>query len=61
MVFRAGCESCFASNDGATWRGLKANQRPRAIATKAIAELTPYGERASRLRSIAEFLVLRRT
>jgi geranylgeranyl diphosphate synthase type II len=31
------------------------------LATKAVAELQPYGEKAERLRSIAEFLVLRRT
>jgi geranylgeranyl diphosphate synthase type II len=31
------------------------------LASKAIAELEPYGERAARLRAIAEFLVLRRT
>jgi geranylgeranyl diphosphate synthase, type II len=31
------------------------------LATRAIAELAPYAERASRLRDIAEFLVLRRT
>jgi geranylgeranyl diphosphate synthase type II len=31
------------------------------LATKAIAELKPYGERGERLREIAEFLVLRRT
>ncbi len=31
------------------------------LATKAIAELTPYAERAARLREIAEYLVLRRT
>jgi len=30
------------------------------LASKAIAELEPYGTRAERLRSIAEFLVLRR-
>jgi geranylgeranyl diphosphate synthase type II len=30
------------------------------LATKAIAELAPYAERAARLRAIAEFLVLRR-
>jgi geranylgeranyl diphosphate synthase type II len=30
------------------------------LASKAIAELEPYGERAARLKSIAEFLVLRR-
>jgi len=31
------------------------------LATKAITELAPYADRASRLREIAEFLVLRRT
>jgi geranylgeranyl diphosphate synthase, type II len=31
------------------------------LATKAIAELAPYGDAASRLRAIAEYLVLRRT
>jgi geranylgeranyl diphosphate synthase, type II len=31
------------------------------LAKKAIVELAPYGDRASRLREIAEFLVLRRT
>jgi geranylgeranyl diphosphate synthase type II len=31
------------------------------LASRAIAELAPYAERASRLRDIAEFLVLRRT
>ncbi len=31
------------------------------LANKAVAELQPYGERAARLRAIAEFLVLRRT
>src|SRR5438105_971098 len=31
------------------------------LSAKAIAELAPYGERAARLREIAEFLVLRRT
>jgi geranylgeranyl diphosphate synthase, type II len=30
------------------------------LATKAITELQPYGDRAERLRAIAEFLVLRR-
>jgi geranylgeranyl diphosphate synthase, type II len=30
------------------------------LATRAIAELAPYGDRADRLRSIAEYLVLRR-
>jgi geranylgeranyl diphosphate synthase, type II len=31
------------------------------LATRAIAELAPYAERAARLRDIAEYLVLRRT
>jgi geranylgeranyl diphosphate synthase, type II len=31
------------------------------LATRAIAELEPYAERAERLKSIAEYLVLRRT
>jgi len=31
------------------------------LATEAIAELAPYGDAASRLRAIAEYLVLRRT
>ncbi len=31
------------------------------LATRAIAELAPYAEKAARLRNIAEFLVLRRT
>jgi geranylgeranyl diphosphate synthase, type II len=31
------------------------------LATQAIAELTPYAEKAARLREIAEYLVLRRT
>ena len=30
------------------------------LATRAIAELAPYADRAARLRDIAEFLVLRR-
>jgi hypothetical protein len=29
--------------------------------TKAIAEVSPFADRAARLREIAEFLVLRRT
>jgi geranylgeranyl diphosphate synthase, type II len=33
----------------------------KELAAKAIAELQPFGERAERLSSIAEFLVLRRT
>jgi geranylgeranyl diphosphate synthase type II len=39
----------------------RSHQIANELATKAIAELTPYAERASRLREIAEFLVLRRT
>jgi geranylgeranyl diphosphate synthase, type II len=31
------------------------------LATRAVAELAPYAERAARLRDIAEYLVLRRT
>jgi geranylgeranyl diphosphate synthase, type II len=41
--------------------GLKrSHEIAKDLATKAIAELAPYAERASRLREIAEFLVLRR-
>jgi geranylgeranyl diphosphate synthase type II len=39
----------------------KSHEIAKDLATKAINELQPYGERAERLRSIAEFLVLRRT
>ena len=39
----------------------KSHQIATELAIKGINELAPYGERASRLRSIAEFLVLRRT
>jgi len=39
----------------------RSHEIARELATKAIAELTPYLERASRLREIAEYLVLRRT
>jgi geranylgeranyl diphosphate synthase type II len=39
----------------------KSHEIAKELATKAIDELRPYGERAGRLRSIAEFLVLRRT
>jgi geranylgeranyl diphosphate synthase type II len=39
----------------------KSHAIAKELATKAIAELQPYGDRAERLRSIAEFLVLRRT
>src|SRR6266704_3778940 len=39
----------------------RSHQIANELATKAIAELTPYADRASRLREIAEFLVLRRT
>lgn len=38
----------------------RSHQIASELATKAIAELAPYAERASRLREIAEFLVLRR-
>src|SRR6267143_3848076 len=48
----------------ATYPAVYGLERSHAIAndlaTKAIAELAPFGERASRLREIAEFLVLRR-
>ncbi len=41
--------------------GLERSQEiANDLATKAIAELTVYGEKAKRLREIAEFLVLRR-
>jgi geranylgeranyl diphosphate synthase, type II len=39
----------------------RSKQFAHELATKAIAELTIYGEKAQRLRSISEFLVLRRT
>ena len=39
----------------------RSHEIAKGLATKAIAELAPYAERASRLREIAEFLVLRRT
>jgi geranylgeranyl diphosphate synthase type II len=39
----------------------RAHEIAKDLATRAIAELTPYGERAARLRDIAEYLVLRRT
>jgi geranylgeranyl diphosphate synthase, type II len=38
----------------------RSHQIAKDLATKAIAELEPYGEKAGRLRTIAEFLVLRR-
>jgi geranylgeranyl diphosphate synthase, type II len=38
----------------------RSHQIAKELADKAIAELDAYGERANRLRSIAEFLVLRR-
>jgi geranylgeranyl pyrophosphate synthase len=48
----------------ATYPALYGLPRSHEIATdlanKAIAALEPYGERATRLREIAEFLVLRR-
>lgn len=39
----------------------RSHQIANELSTKAIAELDAYGERAGRLRTIAEFLVLRRT
>ena len=39
----------------------RSHQIANELATEAIAELSPYADRASRLRQIAEFLVLRRT
>ena len=54
-----------AAQQKATYPSLFGLERSHEIAndlaTKAIAELQPYGEKAERLRSIAEFLVLRRT
>ncbi len=38
----------------------KSHQMARELATRAIGELANYGERAGRLRELAEFLVLRR-
>jgi geranylgeranyl diphosphate synthase, type II len=38
----------------------RSHQIANDLASKAIAELTPYADRAARLREIAEFLVLRR-
>jgi geranylgeranyl diphosphate synthase type II len=38
----------------------RSHEIAKELATKAIAELAPYGERAARVREIAEFLVLRR-
>jgi geranylgeranyl diphosphate synthase, type II len=52
------------AQEKATYPAVYGLERSHAIAndlaTKAIAELTSFGERASRLREIAEFLVLRR-
>jgi geranylgeranyl diphosphate synthase, type II len=49
----------------ATYPAIHGLQRSHEIAhdlaTEAIAELAPYAEAASRLRAIAEYLVLRRT
>lgn len=39
----------------------RAHEIANELAMRAIAELAPYGERAARLRDIAEYLVLRRT
>jgi geranylgeranyl diphosphate synthase type II len=38
----------------------RSHEIAKELANKAIAELSPYAERAARLREIAEFLVLRR-
>ena len=38
----------------------KSHEFARELATRAIAELEPYGERAANLRELGEFLVLRR-
>jgi geranylgeranyl pyrophosphate synthase len=49
----------------ATYPALYGLEKSRAIASdleaKALAELAGYGERASRLRQLAEFLVARRS
>jgi geranylgeranyl diphosphate synthase type II len=39
----------------------RSHEIAKELATRAISELAPYAERASRLREIAEYLVLRRT
>jgi geranylgeranyl diphosphate synthase type II len=39
----------------------RSHEIARELATKAIAELAPYADRASRLKELAEYLVLRRT
>jgi geranylgeranyl diphosphate synthase type II len=39
----------------------RAHEIAKELASKAIAELAPYQEKANRLREIAEYLVLRRT
>ena len=53
------------AQEKATYPAVYGLERSHAIAsdlaTKAVAELAPFGERALRLRDIAEFLVLRRT
>ena len=53
------------AQEKATYPAVYGLERSHAIAsdlaTKAVAELTPFGESALRLRDIAEFLVLRRT
>ncbi len=38
----------------------KSRETANELATRAIAELAPYGDRSARLRELAEFLVLRR-
>ena len=53
-----------AAQQKATYPAIHGLQRSHEIAhelaSKAVAELEPYGERASRLRAIAEYLVARR-
>jgi geranylgeranyl pyrophosphate synthase len=39
----------------------KSHEFAKELADRALAELAPYGERAARLRELAEFLVRRRT
>ena len=53
------------AQEKATYPALYGIEKSRAIAAeleaKALAELTPYGERSTRLRQLAEFLVARRS
>jgi geranylgeranyl diphosphate synthase type II len=45
----------------ATYGLERSHEIANDLATRAIADLAPYGDKASRLRDIAEFLVVRRT